>query len=138
MNNALKNFISYLNKNEIHFDVPRDNDNLVIIKNYLKKNSSILANIMIGVSDDGSKDASICLWGLGKVENITYELLEKVNELNCNFRWFKIYINDNGNLELSYDFILCKNSTDQLLELMIRGLGIADDCYPQLMKCIWA
>lgn len=136
MNNVFENFVRHLDKNNIRFEILKNDDNLILIRERLDKNSSVLMNILIRFDDDTS--AQIAFWGLGKTENITYDLLKKINELNTNFRWFKIYINDEGNFIMSYDLLLCENSNDQLMELILRGLNIADECYPRLMKCVWA
>lgn len=139
MNTIIRNFTNYLGNNNIHYDSAMNNDNIIVIKNPLQKNSSVTMRIFVGCNDDTSDTGHIALRGFGDVNELSYNILYKLNELNSNYRWFKFEIDeDDKSITMTRDFKKSEDTNEQIMELIVRGLNLADECYPQIMKCIWA
>lgn len=78
---------------------------------------------------------SICKVSAEKLMDL-YVLL---NQLNCEYRWVKFYLNDDNEVTCSGDAVLQPESAgEELYELLSRFLGIIDDLYPRIMKAVWA
>lgn len=134
MNKTLKNFMLYLNKNDVKYEI--GGEDTLIIRQGLK-NSGIIVSIFIIADSDNSEDISMAVFGLCQTNNITMELLQKINELNYQFRWFKLNFDGNNRLIMRTDFYLRNDKEQHIMEMIIRALTIADDCYPQIMRCLW-
>jgi len=141
MNNILKNFAAYLNTLNIHYDILPRNNNIMRLATTLENNSSVMINILIIFDDQNSRDTQILVYGLGKTNGVvTLNIMQKINELNARYRWFKLYIenSDVGAIVMSTDAAIKGDSNNQLTELIYRAFKVADECYPQIMKAIWA
>ena len=135
MNKTIKNFIMYLNKNDVKYEM--SDDGTIIIPQGLK-NSGIIINIFIIANQENIEDITLVMMGLCQTNNISIELLKLINELNNQYRHFKLHFDNKNKLLLRTDFYLRKDANEHLMEMIIRGLAIADDIYPQIMRCLWS
>lgn len=77
--------------------------------------------------------------GLAQVQNVNYEILEKINQLNYDYRWYSIVLNPEENsVILNCDFYVNEDSNAHIYEMTRKGLAIAEVIYPEIMKTIWS
>lgn len=61
-----------------------------------------------------------------------------LNELQVKYRYVRFVLNDNGNVNVEYDFpIAFENIGNGAVETLIRLTKILDECYPVVMRAIW-
>ena len=67
------------------------------------------------------------------------DLMVVCNALNKQYRWFKFYVDDDGDVMVEDDAILSMDNVgDECLELIVRMVNVVDEVYPVFMKAIWA
>ncbi len=72
-------------------------------------------------------------------EEKTADIIYACNELNSKYKWVTFYLDDDNDLTLHDDAILVPESAvDEVFELLLRMLNVADDVKPTLMKAIYA
>lgn len=139
MNIILKNFTRYLDNDNLPYQFLPDNDNMLVIKQTLEKNSSVLLTILIGCDDNETNRVRIYAAGIGEVNSITIEVLQLINMFNMQYSFFKFYVDDkNGRISMQTDiWVENINGNKSLLSLILGALEIADNCYPQIMRLLW-
>ena len=137
MNNIIRKFSIFLDNKNVRYNIAPNDSNIIRIQNQLEKNSSAILTIILACDDDEAQDVHMIAFGIGQSNNIDEKLLNKLNELNHLYRWFKFYVEPDGKIIMSYDFYVRENSNEHLFELLLRVLTIADDSYPQIMQCLW-
>lgn len=137
MNKIIKNFAEFLRTQNLPYDFVGDN-NAIRVTQKFEKNPSSHMLIFVLCDDDDANDIQIALFGLGKVENMSVQLLQKINEINAKYRWFKLAITEDWDLRMTLDAYVDGNVNEQILAYILRAVDIADDLYPQLMKIIWS
>ncbi len=69
------------------------------------------------------------------------DIIMECNRLNSEYRFLKMYLDDDGDLCAAYDFVLYEADEDTLIEKIVElfflCLRITDKCTPHLMKPIW-
>ena len=138
MNNIIRNFARYLDNHNLRYEfVPQDN-NILRIQEKLQK-SSVIVTVLVAADEDDEEGnrITIALYGLGQVNDYSYELYSKINELNSQYRWFRFYISGEGLIVMSSEFYACEQSNDHLIKMVVNALNIADECYPQIMRSLW-
>ena len=69
----------------------------------------------------------------------TAALLLATNEVNCRFRWVKMYLDNDNDLIAEADLIIDEYTAgESCVELVMRMASIIDDAYPDIMKALWA
>lgn len=139
MNKILKNFARYLDNNNLEYKFLPNNNNMMIIKDVLQKNSSVLVTILIGCEDNETNLVQIYATGFGQINSITIDILRQVNTFNIQYKWFKFCIDEeNGRISMQTDIWVENIDGNKLMIDMILGaFQIADDCYPQIMRLCW-
>lgn len=62
-----------------------------------------------------------------------------LNELNAEYRWVKFFLSEENEVTVSGDAVLDQSSVGtECEEILFRYLNIIDECYPKIMKVIWA
>ena len=92
------------------------------------------------ISTDDDNDVTVRVFGLVRVEQEKRAaLLSVINEINRKYRYFKFYMDDDGDINLQYDFMInCPDPAASAEETVIRIYKMVDDVYPQLMRAMWA
>lgn len=73
------------------------------------------------------------------MQNVNYEILEKINQLNHDYCWYSIVLNPEDNsVILNCDFYANEDSNFHIFEMTRKGLAIAEAIYPEIMKTIWS
>ena len=79
------------------------------------------------------------------VRNITEEkrprILAVINDLNKNFRYITLSLDEDGDISASYDFVIFsknKNEIDKQVGTMVYITSeIMDKCFQKIMKVLW-
>lgn len=67
------------------------------------------------------------------------QLLPVLNSLNCKFRYVKFTCDNDGDVNLEYDYpSSCSHPEETVLELVLRLVKIVDDSYPDIMRAMWS
>ena len=92
------------------------------------------------ISHDDDNDVSVRIFGLITVEEDQMaKLLPAINELNRKYRFVKFVLDDDGDVNLEYDYLtLCPDPAASAMELVIRIVRMIDDAYPLLMRALWS
>ena len=92
------------------------------------------------ISSDDDNDVSVRVYSLVKVPEAKLEtMLEKLNEMNDQYRYARFHVDSDNEVTVSFDMALCvDNVGDIAFELVARLMKIVDDSYPDLMKIIWS
>lgn len=90
------------------------------------------------ISTNDQNDVAVRVFSLVNVEEASWpKLLPTINELNREFRFVKFVLDQDGDVNIEYDFPLESNPTVCAEEILIRILKIIDQAYPTLMRAIW-
>ena len=92
------------------------------------------------ISNNDSNDVAVRVFGLITVkEESQAKVLPVLNKLNARFRYVKFVMDEDGDINLEYDYPLhCPNPAASAEELIIRIVKIIDTAYPDLMRAMWA
>ena len=128
----------YFDKEDISYESVKDT--AILHKELSSKSHSTYA-VLIVVEDEGYADVilSICRFSRN---NLTDQLKDCINDLNEKYRFFKVY-----HSELSYNeydirlqaaaIVKENDSPGEILELIYRGISMADEIYPVLQRAMW-
>lgn len=62
-----------------------------------------------------------------------------LNKLNCEYRYVKFSIDDDGDVNVAYDFpVHCTDPAESAREIVVRFTSIIDDTYGRMMQALWA
>ena len=68
----------------------------------------------------------------------TSKMLLTLNDLNCKYRWVKLYLDSDNDLMADADQIIDEYTAGEAcVEIVMRMANIIDEAYPEIMKCIW-
>ena len=92
------------------------------------------------ISRDDDHDVAVRVFALVSVEpDCQTKILPTVNELNAQYRFVKFVLDDDGDINLEYDYpVSDPNPAASARELVIRISNIVDEAYPKLMRAMWA
>ena len=90
------------------------------------------------IFDDEGK---VTIWGV--VCPVPADKLANVilvcNTLNCKYRWFKFYVDDDNDTMIQGDAIIdLATGGAECAELLSRAVNITDEVYPDIQRAIWA
>lgn len=137
-NTIINSFAEILEKGKIKYEILGDNNEVIRFQFPLEKNPSVIITLLAIADINKSSEFTMNLYGLGEVYQITYELYEKINQLNSFYRYFKITIDENNRIVLSTNALLDGDIGGQFYVYVHKGILIANDIYPKLMKVIWS
>lgn len=92
------------------------------------------------ISTDDDNDVAVRILSFVRVPDSKHTaVLEAINSLQRRFRYVNFTIDDDGEVNIGYDFPLrTANVGDVAVEMFIRMVKIADEAYPLFMKAIWS
>ena len=94
------------------------------------------------ISSDDDNDVTVRIFGLvhDVSEDRDVEILKAINKCNDHFRFAKMVMDEDRDINVEYDFPV-KTGSDCVgeiaCELASRLSSILEDCYPILMKALW-
>ena len=92
------------------------------------------------ISADDDNDVAVRVFGLVKVsEDKKDKVLRTLNSLNSQYRYVKYVIDDDGDVNVEYDFpARAVNVESCAEELAVRFVRIIDESYAQIMHAMWS
>ena len=92
------------------------------------------------VSTDDDNDVAVRIFGLISVNDEQKPaILNAINELNAKYRFIKICCDEDGDVNVEYDFPTdCSHPEDSAKEILIRFVRFVDEAYPILMRALWS
>ncbi len=91
------------------------------------------------ISKDDDNAVAVRVFGLLKIDDShTNKLLPILNQLNCKYRYVKFVLDQEGDINVEYDYLLCcPNPAASAKEIVIRIVQIINESYPELMRAMW-
>jgi len=90
------------------------------------------------INSDDDSDTEIRVYSLISAdEEHRSKLLPVLNKLNCQYRFVKFTCDDDGDVNLEYDYPIRSNPATSAMEMVIRIVKIIDQAYPELMRVMW-
>lgn len=133
-------FIDALNKAELKHKGVQDleGDATLVIVGVNGKNTRY---DVLFIFDPNGETASIRVPRLvaGCPEEKTFPMLDAINEINAKFRWLKLYLDKDQNIDAQADaYVNDSVESSVCVKLLLRIVNIIDECYPMLMHALWA
>lgn len=131
------------------FDALKSRDGLKVFTDEHKSSSSVW--LQFGIKDGGSyrirfisrddgNDVAVRAYSLISVDQShRTKVLTVLNELNYKYRYIKLILDSDGDVNLEYDYpVHCPDPAASAGELIDRFTKIIDDIYPELMRALRA
>ena len=92
------------------------------------------------ISRDDDNDVAVRIFSLIHVESSQIEkVLPAINAVNSKFRYTKFVIDNDGDINVEYDFLVRAANVEECAEeIVIRFVKIIDEAYPVLMHALWS
>lgn len=138
MQETTKKFLQYMDKNQIKYEVQeRENHDWVGVT---FTGDNLRAIILQFFFSKETEDFALRVFSIAKVpENSTVDILKVCNDLMIKYRWMRFYLDENNEVTAAYDASVTLETSDLIsATIMFRTVNIVDECYPQIMKALWA
>lgn len=133
-------FKKFLDQKEIKYTYfePQENRKEAIRIGYSGKNASDIQ--LLYFFDDNANSVNVKVFDIAKIAaDKLMNVYVLLNELNCEYRWVKFYVDSDNQVTVSGDAITDEaNAGEELFEILVRYIQIIDEVYPRIMKAIWA
>ncbi len=92
------------------------------------------------ISRDNDNDVALRVYGIITVEKDQMDkLYPAINELNRKYRFMKFVLDDDGDVNMEYDYPMHDpDPSASAMEMVIRIVKMVDDAYPVLMRALWS
>lgn len=129
---TISDFKTLLDKNKLNYQ--KLNETTIIISNGCEK-YNFSYNIAVDINNGFAK--LFFMTGI-KFQEVNINIYQLINGLNDNYRFFKFTVDDDKELIMQVDAIVKENnSTDEIMELLLRGSNVLEEIYPNVQKEIW-
>lgn len=129
---TISNFKTLLDNNKLNYQ--KLNETTIIISNGCEK-YNFSYNIAVDINNGFAK--LFFMTGI-KFQEVNINIYQLINGLNDNYRFFKFTVDDDKELIMQVDAIVKENnSTDEIMELLLRGSNVLEEIYPNVQKEIW-
>ena len=130
---TISDFKTLLDKNKLNYQ--KLNETTIIISNGCEK-YNFSYNIAVDINTGFAK--LFFMTGI-KFQEVNINIYQLINGLNDNYRFFKFTVDDDKELIMQVDAIVKENnSTDEIMELLLRGSNVLEEIYPNVQKEIWS
>ena len=130
------------------YNALKDEDGLKVFTDESEKSSNVWLQFGIKnggsyrikfISRDDDNDVAVRVYGLVSLEkDKSNAVLPILNQLNNKYRFVKFVLDDDGDVNIEYDYLMnCPNPAASARELIIRLVNIVDEAYPELMRALW-
>ncbi|MBE7036709.1 MAG: YbjN domain-containing protein [Ruminococcaceae bacterium] len=137
---AADRFKSFLENKSIRYDYyePTEKRNEAVKVTYKGDNADKVSVIFF--FDKDGKSVNVKSFSIAKIpSNKLMDMYVALNELNCEYRWVKFYVDSDNEVTVSGDAIINADSVGaECHELLVRYVDIIDKVYPRLMKVLWS
>lgn len=129
---TISDFKTLLDNNKLNYQ--KLNETTIIISNGCEK-YNFSYNIAVDINNGFAK--LFFMTGI-KFQEVNINIYQLINGLNDNYRFFKFTVDDDKELIMQVDAIVKENnSTDEIMELLLRGSNVLEGIYPNVQKEIW-
>lgn len=129
---TISDFKTLLDNNKLNYQ--KLNETTIIISNGCEK-YNFSYNIAVDINNGFAK--LFFMTGI-KFQEVNINIYQLINGLNDNYRFFKFTVDDDKELIMQVDAIVKENnSTDEIMELLLRGSNVLEEIYPNAQKEIW-
>ena len=129
---TISDFKTLLDNNKLNYQ--KLNETTIIISNGCEK-YNFSYNIAVDINNGFAK--LFFMTGI-KFQEVNINVYQLINGLNDNYRFFKFTVDDDKELIMQVDAIVKENnSTDEIMELLLRGSNVLEEIYPNVQKEIW-
>lgn len=129
---TISDFKTLLDNNKLNYQ--KLNETTIIISNGCEK-YNFSYNIAVDINNGFAK--LFFMTGI-KFQEANINIYQLINGLNDNYRFFKFTVDDDKELIMQVDAIVKENnSTDEIMELLLRGSNVLEEIYPNVQKEIW-
>lgn len=129
---TISDFKTLLDNNKLNYQ--KLNETTIIISNGCEK-YNFSYNIAVDINNGFAK--LFFMTGI-KFQEVNMNIYQLINGLNDNYRFFKFTVDDDKELIMQVDAIVKENnSTDEIMELLLRGSNVLEEIYPNVQKEIW-
>ncbi len=136
MNASAKKFMAYLDSQSLKYDFNDREDDVSVTIGMAAKNTTVKVTVFI--DNDNSHVALRCFCIAKAPESKFGNVLVACNQCNVEYRWVKFVIDSDLDVSVYDDAIVSPETAgEELFELVLRMIGIVDDCYPTIMKSVW-
>lgn len=92
------------------------------------------------INTDDDNDTAVRIFGLLNIsDDVRPQVMKAVNALNRRFRYAKFVCDDDGDVNIEYDFpVSGSNPAASAREIVIRLVRIVDEAYPELMRAVYS
>lgn len=130
---TISDFKTLLDNNKLNYQ--KLNETTIIISNGCEK-YNFSYNIAVDINNGFAK--LFFMTGI-KFQEVNINIYQLINGLNDNYRFFKFTVDDDKELIMQVDAIVKENnSTDEIMELLLRGSNVLEEIYPNVQKEIWS
>lgn len=141
MKNTVTNVINYLEEKEIkytHFPAEGELTRDVIQVLYTGEHGNSLRFAFF--FDEDGESVNLKCFDIAKANaEKLMNMYVTLNTINCDYRWIKLYLNEENEIVASTDAIIDPETAGaECFELLLHLLSILDDVYPNIMKSLWA
>ena len=137
MNETAKSFIEALEKRDMKYLTVTENENYTAVPVGIRLNNTNVE--IVSIFDNDNHTVAVRCFGFIKVNEEQFpKALLCCNKLNKEVRWVKFYVDD-GDINIDDDALVYGDTAgEEVLELVFRMAGIAEDAYPKINKAIWS
>lgn len=129
---TISDFKTLLDNNKLNYQ--KLNETTIIISNGCEK-YNFSYNIAVDINNGFAK--LFFMTGI-KFQEVNINIYQLINGLNDNYRFFKFTVDDDKELIMQVDAIVKENnSTNEIMELLLRGSNVLEEIYPNVQKEIW-
>lgn len=91
------------------------------------------------ISKDNDNDVAVRVFGLVRVDDEKrIKLLPVINSLNVKYRYAKFVCDNDGDINVEYDYPVKCTPTESAGEIVARFVNIIKESYPELMRAMWS
>ena len=91
------------------------------------------------INTEDNNEVAVRVFGIASIaKDQIPRILPVINQLNAKYRFAKLVCDNDGDINLSYDFFAHSIHPEKCaMEVLVRVVDIIDDVYPAIMRALW-